>query len=84
MLTALRSYTNVVEVKMSNREWSSIDYSAVPSRANLIYNNAFLRNDEKRRREYLGKLEKGETKKKSMPASSSLTISFTNTNRAGR
>lgn len=62
MLTALRSYTNVVEVKMSNREWSSIDYSAVPSRANLIYNNAFLRNDEKRRREFLGRLEKGETK----------------------
>lgn len=62
MLTALRSYTNVVEVKMSNREWSGIDYSAVPSRANLIYNNAFLRNDEQRRREYLGKLEKGEAK----------------------
>ena len=62
MLTALRSYTNVVEVKMSNREWAGIDYSAVPSRANLIYNNAFLRNDEKRRREYLGKLEKGEAK----------------------
>lgn len=62
MLTTLRSYTNVVEVKMSNREWSAIDYAAVPSRANLIYNNAFLRNDEQRRREYLGKLEKGETK----------------------
>lgn len=62
MLTALRSYTNVVEVKMSNREWSEIDYSAVPSRANIIYNNAFLRNDEQRRREYLGKIEKGETK----------------------
>lgn len=62
MLTALRSYTKVVEVKMSNREWSDIDYSAVPSRANLIYNNAFLRNDEQRRREYLSKLEKGEAK----------------------
>ncbi len=62
MLSALRSYTNVVEVKMSNREWSNIDYSAVPSKANLIYNNAFLRNDEARRREYLSKLEKGEAK----------------------
>lgn len=47
---------------MSNREWSNIDYSAVPSKANLIYNNAFLRNDEARRREYLSKLEKGEAK----------------------
>lgn len=62
MLSALRSYTNVVEVKMSNREWSAIEYAAVPSRANLIYNKAFLRNDEERRREYLSKLEKGETK----------------------
>lgn len=62
MLTALRSYTNIVETKMSNREWSAIDYATVPSRANLIYNDAFLRNDEQRRREYLSKLEKGETK----------------------
>lgn len=62
MLSDLRKYSNVVEVKMSNREWSSIVYSAVPSRANLIYNNAFLKNDETRRRAYLESLSKGETK----------------------
>ena len=62
MLSAFRSYLDVVEVKMSDKNWSEIKYEAVPSRANLIYNNAFLRNDEERRREYLGKLEKGETK----------------------
>ena len=61
-LSKLRSYLDVVEVKMSNKNWSAIKYEAVPSRANLIYNNAFLRNDEARRREYLGQLEKGETK----------------------
>ena len=61
-LSKLRKYLDVVEVKMSNKEWSEIDYAAVPSRANLIYNSAFLRNDEERRREYLSKLEKGETK----------------------
>lgn len=61
-LSKLRRYLDVVEVKMSNKDWSEIKYEAVPSRANLIYNNAFLRNDEARRREYLGKLEKGETK----------------------
>ena len=61
-LSKLRKYIDVVEVKMSNKDWSEIKYEAVPSRANLIYNNAFLRNDETRRREYLGKLEKGETK----------------------
>lgn len=62
MLSKLRSHLKVVETYMSKKEWGAIDYSAVPSRANLIYNSAFLRNDEDRRREYLGKLERGETK----------------------
>jgi len=62
MLSKLRKYLDVVEVKMSGKNWSEIKYEAVPSRANLIYNNAFLRNDEERRRDYLDKLEKGETK----------------------
>lgn len=62
ILSMLRKYLDVVETKMSAKNWSEIKYEAVPSRANLIYNNAFLRNDEERRREYLSKLEKGETK----------------------
>lgn len=62
MLSKLREYLKVVEVSMSKKEWYMIDYSTVPSRANLIYNNAFLRNDNERRRAYLSKLEKGETK----------------------
>ena len=61
-LSALRKHLNVVEVQMSAKEWSEINYEAVPSRANLVYNNAFLRNDEERRRDYLSKLEKGEAK----------------------
>lgn len=62
MLSRLRKHLDVVETHMSAKEWNAIDYSTVPSRANLIYNAAFLRNDEERRREYLNKLEKGETK----------------------
>ncbi len=62
MLSRLRKYLDVVEVKMSSKEWNAIDYSAVPSQANLKYNSAFLRNDEERRREYLASLQKGETK----------------------
>ena len=61
-MSMLRKYLDVVEIKMSEKNWSEIKYEAVPSRANLIYNNAFLRNDEARRREYLSKLEKGDTK----------------------
>lgn len=62
MLSSLRSYLDIVERKMSSGEWGAIDYSKVPSRANLMYNSAFLRNDEERRREFLDKLQKGETK----------------------
>ena len=62
MLSALRKYIDVTERKMSANQWENIKYEAVPSRANLVYNSAFLRHDEERRREYLGKLEKGETK----------------------
>lgn len=61
-LSALRRYTDVVEVKMSAKMWGEIDYEAVPSRANLIYNGAFLRNDEERRRVFLASLEKGEAR----------------------
>ena len=62
MLAKLRAYLDVVEVKMSTKRWNEIDYSKVPSKANLVYNKAFLRNDEERRREYLDSLQKGTTK----------------------
>jgi len=61
-LSFLRSYGNVLEVKVSAKNWAEIVYDNVPSQANLKYKNAFLRNDEQRRREWLGKLEKGEAK----------------------
>ena len=61
-LSALREYLNVVERKMCANEWDEIDYSAVPSKANLIYRNAFMEHDALRRQEYLDKLQKGEVK----------------------
>lgn len=61
-LSALRKYLDVVECKMSAKEWENIDYSAVPSKANIKYSNAFMRNDEDRRRAYLESVKKGETK----------------------
>ena len=62
LLSSLRAYLKVVEIDMSAKRWDQIDYSAVPSRANLIYNDAFLKNDNERRRAYLDALQKGETK----------------------
>lgn len=61
-LAKLRKYLDVVEIKMSAKEWENINYETVPSKANLIYNGAFLRNDEERRRKYLQSLTKGEVK----------------------
>ena len=42
-LSALRRYIDIVERRMSAQQWESINYEAVPSKANLIYNKAFLR-----------------------------------------
>ena len=61
-LSKLRSYLNVVETQMSANKWEQIDYEKVPSKANLIYKNAFLRHDEERRTEFLNSLSKGTAK----------------------
>ena len=59
-LSKLRKYNNIVERQMCAKEWGEIDYNKVPSKANLKYANAFLKNDEDRRREYLTKLASGD------------------------
>ena len=61
-LSDLRRYLDVVERKMSAGQFGEIDYSAVPSRANLIYKNAFLKHDPERRLAFLESLQKGEQK----------------------
>lgn len=61
-LVKLRAYIDLVEVKMSARRFGEINYETVPSRANVIYRNAFLRNDETRRRKFLEALKSGNAK----------------------
>lgn len=61
-LSELRKYIDVTERKMSAKEWNLIDYSKVPSNANLKYDKAFMRNDYDRRTDYLESLKKGKTK----------------------
>lgn len=61
-LSKLRSYSNVIEVKLCANKWNEIDYQTVPSKANLKYKDSFLKHDEARRREFLNALDKGEVK----------------------
>lgn len=61
-LAELRKYLDVVECKMSAKEWNKIHYASVPSNANIRYSKAFMRNDTERRQAYLERLVKGETK----------------------
>lgn len=62
ILSELRKYLDIVERKMSSNNWDSIDYAKVPSKANLLYADAFTNHDYYRRNEYLDSLKKGETK----------------------
>lgn len=61
-LSEMRDYLKVVETRMSSDNWQAIDYEQVPSKANLIYNKAFMRHDGDRRSAYLGALNSGKAK----------------------
>lgn len=59
IVSDLRKYLDVVEVKMSANEWNKVNYNTIPSKANLLYKDAFLRHDKERRNEYLNDLKNG-------------------------
>jgi len=62
VLSNLRGYIDVTETKMSQNEWNSINYEAVPSVAMKNYQKAFARRDALRYQEYLASVNKGEKK----------------------
>lgn len=61
-LSALRGYIDVVEKKLCDGNWSEVNYSTVPSKANLLYKEAFMRHDAARRLLFLDRLSRGEVK----------------------
>jgi hypothetical protein len=61
-LSKLRKKINIVERQMCAQEWDQIDYESVPSKAGMIYREAFKRHDEERYKTYLDKVQKGEAK----------------------
>lgn len=62
IVRALRKYIKVVEGLMSTGQWNKIKYSSVPSRAMMIYRNAFYKHDEERFKEFTNKAVTGEVK----------------------
>lgn len=45
MLSRLRTRINIVEKLMSENRWEEIEFDKIPSKAGLIYRNAFAHND---------------------------------------
>jgi len=61
-LSKLRRYLDVLEVKLSDNKWGEVDYSKVPSCANIKYSDAFLKHDEARRTAFIDKAKDGKIK----------------------
>ncbi len=61
-LSALRAKLNVVERQQCAGQWDEINYSAVPSKAMLLYRKAYAKHDGERFAEFKKKVEKGEAK----------------------
>ena len=60
LVRAMRKHIGVVETLMSAGRWDEIKYSAVPSRAMMIYRKAFMKHDAVRYGQFINKAVKGE------------------------
>ena len=56
VLSSLRKYLNVTEVKTCGGKWNEIDYNKVSSNANARYLKSFMKHDSERRQKYLDEL----------------------------
>ena len=72
----LRKHIDVVEQRMSAKQWDTVNYPSVPSRAMMNYRNAFSRHDGERFSAYLDSVNAGEEK------INSATQGISNLNRA--
>ena len=62
LVRAMRKQIGIVEALMSAGRWDEIRYSAVPSRAMVIYRNAFMKHDADRYGAFVQKAVSGEEK----------------------
>ncbi len=59
-LSSLRAKIKLVETAMSQNHWDEIQYGQIPSRAGMIYREAFKRHDGSRYEEFIGAVLNGE------------------------
>ena len=69
VLSSLRRYLDVTEVKTCGGKWNEIDYNKVSSNANARYLNSFMKHDPERRQKYLDALSSPTTSGAVMHAS---------------
>lgn len=62
MLSKLRNQINIVEKNLTNKTYDNIDFSFIPSKAMLKYNEAFLKNIPDKFKQYKESVEKGNSK----------------------
>jgi hypothetical protein len=62
ILSKIRKYIDVTEVKMSANKWEDINYNTVPAKAAMNYSNAFMRHDMDNYVDYLQHLSVGRAK----------------------
>ncbi len=62
VLSGLRKKIDIVERHMSSKDWTGVNYSAVPSQATRIYSDAFKKHDSARYEAFITKVENGEEK----------------------
>ena len=61
-LSMLRKNINIVETLMSQNKWEEIDFEKLPSKAAMIYSNAFYNHVQENYEEYIKKLATGKAK----------------------
>ena len=59
VLSSLRSYLKIVEQKISANQWQDVNYESVPSKAGMLYRDAFCRPDGERYNQYLEDVRSG-------------------------
>ena len=62
LLAKLRARIGIVETLMSQNRWEEIHFDKLPSRASMIYTDAFMRHVESNYIDYLKKLAEGDAK----------------------